>query len=90
MFLMFSYHFDVLTLKFKNNFLKIKKYIILICFGMKNNRYHTPKHPINLCDLELAFTHRMFCTLASEPKKIFVSKLKTWEEQTIKALTDIC
>jgi hypothetical protein len=43
---MFSYHFDMLISKiiFKN-----KKNIILMYFGMKstlkNNRYHTSKHP---------------------------------------------
>jgi hypothetical protein len=46
---MFSNHFDA---DVKNNFKKIKKNIILMCFGMKNtlksNGYHTLKHPRNL------------------------------------------
>ena len=46
MFLMFSDYFDMLMSK---KILKIKKNIILMCFGMKNtlksNHYHTPKHP---------------------------------------------
>jgi hypothetical protein len=46
MFLMFSDHFDMLISKLILK--KIKKNIILMCFGMKSNRYHTLKYTLSI------------------------------------------